>query len=142
LTDYRFSGNPKLSDYYIVMASQGTDLWGPFFGASSYGAVNNSFGFLTSNGVFTTASAPGVGSSIAEPNFRDPSIPGFNNGYIGPNIGFVPEPASVTLAAVGGVCLCLVRARRCRGRQRTGTEPYEPYKPGPISRLPSRSHSI
>jgi hypothetical protein len=112
LTDYSFSGNSKTSDYYIVMASQGTDLWGPFTGVSSYGAVNNSFGFLTTNGVFTTESAPGVGSSIAEPNFRDPGIPGYNNGYIGPNIGFIPEPASVTLAAVGGLCLVLARRRK------------------------------
>ena len=114
MTDYRYSGNPKYSDYYILLASQGTDLWGPYTGVSSYGAVNNSFGYLTSNGVFTTASAPGVGSSIAEPNFRDPTIAGYNNGYIGPNIGFsaIPEPASVTLAAVGGLCLVLARRRK------------------------------
>jgi hypothetical protein len=84
---------------YAIEATQGGDTWGPYAGTDSFSSVNPEFGTLPFTGPFSGGSdtMPGVGNySSVIVNFEG------NGGYAGPNIGVVPEPAS--LVALGGLC--------------------------------------
>jgi hypothetical protein len=95
------------ADYYIVMASVGTDTWAPDTGSANTTVLNPSFGTPTGNGWFTGSAFPAVGGT-------DGFTPELGNGgYFGPNIGFVPEPSSVVaLCGLGAMGLFLVVRRR------------------------------
>jgi len=69
------------ADYYIVMASVGTDVWAPFTGNAHAPTIDAGFGTRTNNGWFSAAAAPGVGGAAGF------NVPIGNGGYFGPNIG-------------------------------------------------------
>ncbi len=95
------------ADYYLVMASMGTDVWGPNTGGASIPVLNSSFGTPTGNGP-ANPNAFGAVSSTAAPTFTIG-----NGGYYGPNIGFaaVPEASSTLFVGIGVVALGLRRRR-------------------------------
>ena len=100
------TNNGQGLDFYIVMASVGTDVWAPFTGSAHAPTLDPSFGTRTGNGWFSTNGAPGDGL-----NFGDFNPVLGNGGYFGPNVGFVPAPGALP----AGLFLVGMNAlRRCR----------------------------
>ena len=100
------TNNGQGGDYYIVMASVGTDIWGPDAGSNSFVTLDASFGTRTGAGWYTNDAIPGIGNTNTNA-FALVS----NGGYVGPNIGYViPEPSAALLGGLG--LLALLRRRR------------------------------
>ncbi len=94
------------ADYYIVMASVGTDYWAPNTGSAHTTVVDPIFGTPTGNGWFTNDAFPAIGST-------DGFTPAIGNGgYFGPNIGLVPEPSSIVALCGLGLAGLVIALRR------------------------------
>jgi hypothetical protein len=97
--------------YYVMTDMPGStpnnDIWTPWSGSAGV-TMSSSFGTFDGS-VYsgsTMPSAVGQTSSLSNPD------PG-NNGYIGPNIGYViPEPASLSLFGAAALAAWAARRRR------------------------------
>jgi hypothetical protein len=96
------------ADYYIVMATEGTDVWAPNAGSAHATVVDPIFGTPTGNGWTATSAFPGVGGTDGL------TVNLGNGGYFGPNIGLVPEPSSIVALCGLGLAGLVVAVRRRR----------------------------
>lgn len=98
------------ADYYSLVATQGTDTWGPFTGSNTFASLGSPYTTLTGNGIWSTTSLPGVGNSLISSSYA----PSANGGFAGPNMSFipVPEPSTYILGTIAtGIMAILARKR-------------------------------
>ncbi|MES2658845.1 MAG: glycosyl hydrolase [Verrucomicrobiota bacterium] len=87
IPDLVLPNNGQGADYYLLMASQGSDPWTNGLGAV---AMDSQFGTLAHRALIAD------NSTLASPNFViDPNQSAANAGYGGPNLGFFTAPTGI-----------------------------------------------